>query len=322
MWRRILISLASLALLLILAGSGRAGSGVITFASRVEVSASAVTLLDLVSAPDSLAPGWRTTLGAVEVMAAPAPGGRAWLEGRRLREMVGRAGLDAGVSVLIPQRVEIVRVRPRVTAKMLADAYLSEIRRRLGGQFDQADVHNIKTGRGLVVPQGQVQLKVRLLSERLVGRVPAQIEVRVDGRTVGQVRASARVDLYGGVLVAARSMPRHHVITAEDVRLVKANLADAGDTVATDPDQLMGMRTRTPVGLGQPLDLRGLERAPLIRRGEVVTMVCDQGDMKITAKGEAQQTGYLGSRIKLTNLASRRSVFGKVLPSGEVQVEF
>lgn len=322
MLRRILISLAALILIFLLAGSGRAGSGVITFAPRVEVSAPAVFLLDLVSGPDSLAPQWRDSLGSVRVMRSPEPGQRTWLEGRRLRDMVGSAGLESGVSVLIPQRVEIVRVKPRVTASMLADALVIELRRRLGSQYAQADVHNIQTGRGMTVPSGELRLHVRLLSDQLLGRVPAQIEVRVDGRTVGQTRASAQVDIYGQVLVARRSLQRHQMISAEDVRPVKANLAEVGSTVATDPEQLIGMRTRTPVGLGQPLDLRDMERAPIIRRGEVVTMVCNQGEMKVTAKGEAQQTGYVGSRIKLTNMASRRSVYGRVLPSGDVLVEF
>jgi flagella basal body P-ring formation protein FlgA len=322
MWRLLVIILGLVTLLCAPALAAQSESGMITFASQVEVTSRDITLLDLVSRPDSLADAWRRALAEVNVMRAPGPGKRTWLDGRRLRDLVSRARLDASISVLIPERVEILRVKPRVTAKMLAEAYLAEVRSRLGSRAAQTEIHNIQTGRDRVIPEGDLHLKVRLFSDQIMGRVPGQIEVRVDGRTVAKVRASAQVDIYGELLVAARSMPRHHVIEPEDVRLVRANLSEVGNTAASDPEQLVGMRTRTALGMGEAVELRALERAPLIKRGEIVTMVCNQGEMKITARGEAQQTGYLGSRIKLTNLASKRPVFGRVLPNGDVMVEF
>ncbi len=51
-------------------------------------------------------------------------------------------------------------------------------------------------------------------------------------------------------------------------------------------------------------------------------MICVAGGMKITAKGKAEQTGSKDGLIRLTNLASKREVFGKILSQGTVLVTF
>ena len=124
------------------------------------------------------------------------------------------------------------------------------------------------------------------------------------------------------IVVAARPLPRGHVLQPRDLKLARRRLDDLQGAVARQVDDVVGLRTRSLVAMGSPIRLARLERAPLIKRGQVVTMICRAGNLRVTAKGMAQQTGYKGSRIRLTNLASKRQVFGTVLDAGTVLVEF
>ncbi len=99
-------------------------------------------------------------------------------------------------------------------------------------------------------------------------------------------------------------------------------MTDQGAPLASDPAELVGLRTRQPLAAGAPIALGQLERTPLVHRGDVVNMICVAGGMKITAKGKAEQTGYKDGLIRLTNLASKREVFGKILSQGTVLVTF
>ena len=103
---------------------------------------------------------------------------------------------------------------------------------------------------------------------------------------------------------------------------LRMNLAEVGGNFLTNPRDAVGLRTRVAVGPGQALDLRRLEQAPLIRPGDVVTMIFNAEGLKVSAKGKAEQTGYAGGRIRLSNLSTKREVWGKVLDSGTVVVEF
>ena len=155
-----------------------------------------------------------------------------------------------------------------------------------------------------------------------MGLVAARVEFLVDGSLAATRRVTGKVDLYGRVVVAAAGLARRHLLTRQDVKVVRRRLNDIHGPVASNPEEVIGLRTRVPVAMGAALELSRLERAPLIRRGDVVRMICTSGRLRVTAKGRAQETGYKGGNIKLTNLASKRQVYGKVLDSGTVLVEF
>ncbi len=321
MKRAALVSILAVLALWAWCPTAGAAGGMLTFAPTAEVDAGPVTLMDLVAEGVSLDAATRGRLEASLVMPPLKPGQKARLDGRRLRHLVASAGLSRSVSVLIPAHVTVTRARNLVTRRALEQAYIQALRQRLGSGM-QVDVHHITAAEQIKVPAGRVSLKVRFISNRLMGRVPAVVNIQVDGRTVAQSRVVAQVDVYGDLVVAARALGRHHVIGPDDLKVIKANLSRAGKAAASDPRELIGLRTSGRVAMGQPIDPRRLERAPLIKRGEVVTMVVRAGGLKVTAKGKATQTGYLGGRIKLINLASRRHVYGKVLPNGRVLVEF
>lgn len=88
----------------------------------------------------------------------------------------------------------------------------------------------------------------------------------------------------------------------------RVNLREDGPGVVSEPGQLLDYHTRFPVSPGAALDSRRLEQAPLVHTGDVVTMIYDGQGIWITAKSKAEQTGFLNSRTRLINLASKRGV--------------
>ena len=298
---------------------------VLGLAPSVKVQGSRVTLLDLAAAPQDLSPALRERLAEITVGAAPALGRQTTIAGSRLRSYLNQANLGPGVSVLLPEEVQVERASQRLGAQQMAQLYIQTVNQRLGRRAGQADIHDVATGRDLVLPAGQLSTQVRLVGAQggeIMGRVPAAIDVFVDGRKEAQARVTGQVDIYGQVLVAARPLMNHQVITAEDVEIRRVNLGEAGPGAVAEAEQVVGLRPRGAVAAGQVLDLRHLEPAPLIRRGDVVNMVCGAQGLKISAKGKAEQTGYINGRIRLTNLASKREVWGRVVDSGTVVVDF
>lgn len=296
--------------------------GVLSFAPQCQVSGKKVTLLDLVADPGSLDQQVARRLSAQMVASSPRLGRQVKIHGSRIRALLRQAGLPAGYSVLIPAEVVLSTASQRVSTNQMIEAYRAALNKRLGPKAARADIHGVQAGRGVLVPAGRLDITVRFLGDSLLGHVSAQLDILVNGSREAQRRVEGQVDLYGPVVVTTEAMSRGHVIGREDVRVARMNYSRLAGPVASDTDQVIGLRTRGALGVGEPLPLNRLERAPLIKRGDVVTMICRSQGFKVTAKGKAEQTGYKGESIRLLNLASRREVYGRVQDPGTVIVDF
>ena len=292
------------------------------FKSHAEVGGGWVTLFDLAAEKDRLSPALAAALKGQTVMRAPRLGRAAEVNGSKLKALIRGAKLPKDVTVLIPPLVSVERRTKLLTAAELTGIYREALIRHLGPRAKNADIYSVSAGRDLKLPAGRVTTDVRFVTGRASGRVPANITVMVDGKRMAQVRVVGQVDVYADVVVATRTLGRRQMITEDDLKITRVNVGDLDGVPATDAEEVVGMRTRKIVPAGTPVVLDNLERAPLIRRGDVVVMIYRGSGLRISAKGKANQTGFKNSRIRLTNLASKREVFGTVIDSGTVLVRF
>ena len=71
---------------------------------------------------------------------------------------------------------------------------------------------------------------------------------------------------------------------------------------------------------GEILRQRHLRKAKLVRRNDPITITIKNSSLEIVTSGTSLQDGYYGQRIKVINLESGRSILGKVIGRGEVEV--
>ena len=65
-----------------------------------------------------------------------------------------------------------------------------------------------------------------------------------------------------------------------------------------------------------------VEMPPLVKRGDLVTILAEVGTLRITALGEVKATGRRGERISVVNLDSRKRLFARVIDARTVKVDF
>lgn len=87
----------------------------------------------------------------------------------------------------------------------------------------------------------------------------------------------------------------------------------------TDPTTLEAV---LGVAAGRPVTKRDVTVRPLIRKGQVVEAVAQQGALAISMKALALEAGAAGDPIKLRNLDSRKEFSGQILNENRVQVHF
>lgn len=121
------------------------------------------------------------------------------------------------------------------------------------------------------------------------------------------------------VWIAARPLPRGHIVTRDDIFLEERDVSRQAAYV-TDAGALIGARLRTSVLAGTLLTTRLVEATALVRRGQTVTLAVTGGGVSIRMAGKALMDGALNQRIRVENLNSGRVVEGIVRSREMVEI--
>jgi len=108
------------------------------------------------------------------------------------------------------------------------------------------------------------------------------------------------------------------VLQEADLAIVRRPKTDGG--VITDMSAVVGLAARHPLRPDQPLRSADLMKPEIVARNDMVTIVYQAPGLTLTLRGQAQESGALGSTIGVLNLDSKRIVQGVISAPGRVTV--
>jgi flagella basal body P-ring formation protein FlgA len=124
------------------------------------------------------------------------------------------------------------------------------------------------------------------------------------------------------VVVSKKPLRKHKPLDEDDIELRKMDLADLPSNVITDPQAVLGKRTRRAIGSKTILRTDLIELPPIVKRGDIVVIVAESNGIRITALGKAKSKGRLGERIPVENFDSKKVLYARVVDSRTVEIEF
>lgn len=154
------------------------------------------------------------------------------------------------------------------------------------------------------------------------GKTVIGLVVRVDDQLVRNMSIPVEVEALANMVVALYPLPRGMVVEANDVSLQKRDMTNVSGKVSFNLSDVLGKRVRVPIRANTPVRSDFLERVPLVKNGQVVTILAENGAFRVTATGMAQGTGAEGDLIMVQNMNSKKSVQGRVVDAGTVAVNF
>ena len=122
------------------------------------------------------------------------------------------------------------------------------------------------------------------------------------------------------VLVAARTLPRGHLLTAGDLSRDERDVSRMHTGYLTDIRELAGQRLKHQVIAGRPITPAMIEADRIIARGQTVTLVASGPGISVTMTGKALTDGALNQRIRVENLNSGRTIEGIVRSREQVEI--
>ena len=262
-------------------------------------------------------------LRVIELGKAPAPGKMKEMSAYYIEMKIRRSGIDREELTLdLPEKIEVTRGAVEITPQRIENIVKGFILSKM--RWDPKAVSiRFSAVEGITLPEGSVTHAVTpRQKENYLGTANLSVDFLVDGRPVKRVWVTAEIEVSEEVVVSNRSLKRFEVIGKEDVRLERINLAGLSPGFITDPGEVTGKRTTRAVEAGIPLRTAFLEMPPLVKRGDLVTIVAESAALRITTQGVVTESGCEGDMVKVINTSSRKELYARVLDARTVAIDF
>lgn len=185
-----------------------------------------------------------------------------------------------------------------------------------------ANLKDLRVPEHVILPKGHISYQVvGPQKTEFLGKIPIVVQFYVNGKLQKKVWTTVTIEMLVNVVVAKNPLRRHKPIDEDDIELQLMDLAELPRNVITDPQELIGKRTRQSIGSKTVLRTDLIELPPLINRGDVVVIIAESEGLRITALGKAKRRGRLGERIPVENFDSKKVLHALVIDSRTVKVE-
>jgi flagella basal body P-ring formation protein FlgA len=263
-------------------------------------------------------------LGDLIIGKAPLPGKTRSLDERYIRLRLKQANIDIGrIRLIAPEKAVIARSCRIISRKKIACMVSEYIRKKSKSRGDGTVVKNVIVQKDLVVPEGKITYRIINGKEAgCSGRIAVYVDFTVNGYFHKKIRALADIERLANVVVTSRPLGRHKIITMEDLLIKRVDISKLSVNIINDPEKVIGRRTRRSIGPATVLRTDLVELPPIVKRGDVVTIVAEAGGIRVTALGKIKKKGHRGERLKVMNLDSKKEIYARVVDSNTVRVTF
>jgi flagella basal body P-ring formation protein FlgA len=124
------------------------------------------------------------------------------------------------------------------------------------------------------------------------------------------------------VVVARRPLGRYKPIDENDLEVKAVDAAGLPADCISDPELVIGKRTRRPLDTGTVLRQELIEFPPLVKNGDRVRIIAETSGLRITALGQVKQKGCQGEMVQVMNLDSNKVIYARVIDAQTVKIDF
>ena len=154
------------------------------------------------------------------------------------------------------------------------------------------------------------------------GNAGISVIVRQGDRVVRNLSARVEVEALTEMVVTNRHIDYGELIAVGDLAVRKLDLAAVQGRYLGRVEDAAGKKARVTLKPNTPLRGDMLEKIPLIKTGQLVTIVGENERMRITVTGKAKSSGTAGDTIMVQNLNSLKEMPARVVDADTVQIVF
>jgi flagella basal body P-ring formation protein FlgA len=295
------------ALLLVAAGRGFSAADPWQLLPSAEVDSSGVFLGQLLNNATSTVPLLRLT-------PAPAWGQTNFLTRQEVIEL-GRHPFPAldTTNWIGPAQVRLTRRSRQLLDFQVLELLSAALQREYIRQHGELDVRLTRPWTSVAVPDDDLELKLtELPSDGLLPNSMIGFDVWAGKECVGSWRVAVQAKLWREVPVARSPLFRGQLLREADIALERRDTLTRHEAFinlsAADPSSELCEN----ISAGQAVLQHCVRLRPIIRRGQIVDAVYEEGSLRISLKVETLEEGAAGQIVRVRNPRTHHDLYGRI----------
>jgi len=263
-------------------------------------------------------------LRALALGYAPNVGAVRELTREKIKLAISAAGYAReDVRIEAPPIALVRRASQKVDSQLLREAVESALLPKFEASGAAARLSRLDLPAFVEVPSGAVEALARAGGVRdFFNPFIVAIEIRVEGRVVQRLSATAQIEAFSSILVAAHDLAANVRVREADMRVETRRIERAPSFYVHDVAQLRGAETARDIRQGEAIAKDSLISSIVVRPGDAVRIIGESNDLKIAVAGEARAAGRIGDRISVKNAQSGVTLQATIVDEGVVSVRF
>ena len=198
-----------------------------------------------------------------------------------------------------------------------AEAFITEL---IGNSSAKVSIKPANELKPIVLPNGKVDIRTELVSPYTVNdNTLLRFVLSVDGHDCEKRIIPFKVEIIKDVVITAKDIDLHKVLSADDLVIVSQNVGLSSSIFYTK-DELVGKRVKRMVSKGTLVTSDMVEKPPIIKQGDLVTIVVESSSLRVTVQGKAMENGISGQVIRVINTSSMKEVQAKIVDEKTVKI--
>jgi flagella basal body P-ring formation protein FlgA len=115
---------------------------------------------------------------------------------------------------------------------------------------------------------------------------------------------------------------RDQVIRRGDLSVQETYMNGKGDEYPSSVEDLTGKVLRRDIPANTVITYQMVEDSMAVQRGEIVSIVAENKNILVSAKGKTIDKGRMGDAVRVKNISSGKEIVGRVVAHNAVAVDF
>lgn len=255
---------------------------------------------------------------------APLPGDIREISNDNINIRLKQNGIaTSDIKVIFPNSCKIKRGSIKVDRKRIELATVNYIHRTVPWEKEKVILKNIRSNKDFILPNGNISFKFETsINEDFLGTTPITVYILIDDVIKQKTIVSVDIAAFEQVVFTKNPIRRYMRINEEDLYTKKMNLAELPNDSIMEIKDVVGMRAKRNIGPNALVRHAYIEIPPLVKKGDIVSIIAESDDLKITTLGIAKEKGSRGNKILVENVNSKKEIYVYIVDSRTVRVQF
>ena len=178
-------------------------------------------------------------------------------------------------------------------------------------------------GKDITLPSGKKELIYKIMgSSQRAGRIPMLLEIRINDQFQKRIQFNTKVLVSQKVIKTIRAVRRGEILSKDEIRAETIKTERPSKNAITNMDYALGYEASRSLSIGQILVPNFIKRPALGNRGDKILITAQKGGMIITTAGILKEDGYKDAMVRVLNIESKKIIYGRLVDSNTVKVNF